>query len=94
MRRHVAAIGEVLDLSTAHVERMTRFLAAAERSDIEALSAVAPMVAGVKEGGRWSIDAASAARRIGKPVTLVVTANGKGVEVELVTGKVRLQTEH
>lgn len=90
MRQHVAAIGKALDLSQQHVERMSTFLTQADAQTIETLSAISPLIVGVREGGRWSIDAAAAARRIGKPVTLVVSTNGKGVEAELITGKVRI----
>lgn len=90
VRKHVEAIAARLDLSRAHVERTLAFLATSDRASIEAASALAPLIHGVRSGGRWSIDAASAARLIGKPVTLVVTTTAKGVECELITGKVRI----
>ena len=85
-----AAAQEITRATQEQAARLQAWMARASKDDVEALLALAPLVGGMREHARWSVSAAGHAVAVGKPVHLVVSVTGKGVDAELVTGKLRI----
>lgn len=90
---HIAKAMNLLGHSEELARRLAQTLIDSDASTLDTVLLAAPLCAGVGDNGKWSIEAAAAARSRGKPVTLMASITSKRTDVEIATGKYRLTLE-